>query len=223
MAENTIKRTILSGDTLRQELAKFYDQPVARVSFELVLSLLAVIFFALFALRPTLNTMAELLKEIEDKREIEAGLTRKIAALGTAQSEYLTYSDRFSILEESIHTNISLESALIYMEYLVARENLSLAGSQIRDFPLVLTDPEDAAVTRKVGNKEIRPYAFQVSFSGEYADVIRFFQAIETVKPLFSVQEFTFAVEENRDDSRQLRTTATIVMYGYQTDGKARQ
>jgi len=220
MAQNEIKRQIISGETVRKELAKFYDKPVARVSFELVLSLIGVMFFAVFALRPTLNTMSALLKEIEDKQEVDVALGRKISALGTAQNEYLTYNERFSILGESIHTNMSLEVALMYMEFLVTRENLSLSGLQIKEFPLVLTTPEDSTETLRLGDKEVRAYAFQVAFTGSYADVIRFFEAIESVKPLFSVQEFAFTVQENRDDTRSLTTTATIIMYGYQAESK---
>ncbi len=218
MAEKETQRTILSGETIRKQLEQFYEKPVTRVSFELVMSLLAVIFFALFALRPTLNTMSALLQEIEEKEEVDAALQRKISALGTAQNEYLTYSERFGILDEAIHTNVSLERALIYMEYLVARENLSLAGLQIEEFPLVLTRPEDLTEELSLDDREIRAYAFQISFSGSYNDVLQFFSAIESVKPLFAVQEFSFTVEETRDDTRVLRTTATILMYGYQAE-----
>lgn len=217
MAEE-IKRNIISRDVIRKELEKFYEKPVARVSFELVMSLLGVMFFALFALRPTLTTMSSLLNEIEEKQEVDAALTRKISALATAQNEYLTFGDRFSILDETIHTNMSLEVALIYMEYLVARENLSLAGLQIREFPLILTAPVDSEQKLRLGDREIQPYAFQISFNGSYSDVLSFFRAIESVKPLFSVQEFTFTVQENRDDTRTLNTTATIIMYGYQAE-----
>lgn len=217
MAEEA-KRNIITGEVIRRELEKFYEQPVARVSFELVMSIVAVMFFAVFALRPTLNTMSSLLNEIEEKEEVDAALTRKISALATAQNEYLTFGDRFGILEEAIHTNMSLEVALIYMEYLVSRENLSLAGLQIREFPLVLTAPTEPGQELRLRNREIQPYAFQVSFRGDYANVIRFFQAIESVKPLFSVQEFAFTVQQNRDDTRTLSTTATIIMYGYQAE-----
>ncbi|MCD8484072.1 hypothetical protein LRY65_03385 [Candidatus Woesebacteria bacterium] len=218
MAEQEQKRNLVSGSTIRDQLEKFYEKPVTRVSFELVMSLLGVMFFALFALRPTLNTMSSLLQEIEEKEEVDLALGRKISALATAQTEYLTYSERFSILDEAIHTNISLETALIYMEYLVARENLSLAGLQIQEFPLVLTAPEDASQQLSLGDREIQAYAFQISFTGSYDDVMQFFAAIESVKPLFAVQEFTFTVEENREEERTLRTTATILMYGYQSE-----
>ncbi len=213
-----INRTIVSGEVIREQLEKFYEKPVTRVSFELVLSLVGVMFFALFALRPTLNTMSSLLNEIEEKEEVDVALSRKISALATAQNEFITFGDRFSILDETIHTNMSLEVALIYMEYLVARENLSLAGLQIREFPLILTAPADTGQELRLGDREIQPYAFQVAFRGSYSDVIRFFEAIESVKPIFSVQEFTFNVEQNRDDTRTLSTTATIIMYGYQAE-----
>jgi hypothetical protein len=53
---------------LIRNLNAFYQKPVAKVSLELFLSVGTIIFFAMFAIRPTLLTMSDLVKEIEDKR-----------------------------------------------------------------------------------------------------------------------------------------------------------
>lgn len=209
---------------LRQELEKFYEKPVAKVSLELILTLVTVIFFALFALRPTLGTMTELTREIEDKRKVNDELTKKLAALATAQGEYVEYSDRFEILDEAIHDRPTLETALFYLEYLVRRENISLAGLQIETFPVGRLVSDTAAAptstqaipTTGTATSEIGVYAIQASFEGDYENILAFFRAVEEVRPLFSVEAFNFSVTTNRDRDTVLKASATIYMYGYQ-------
>jgi hypothetical protein len=71
----------LDRTQLMSALNDFYHKPVAMVSLELFLSIGAVVFFAIFAVRPTLLTMADLIKEIEDKRALDQQLQQKIASL----------------------------------------------------------------------------------------------------------------------------------------------
>lgn len=230
-------RNFVSQQKVREDLEKFYEKPVTKVSLELVLSLVTVLLFALFALRPTLNTMSQLTKEIEDKKVIDTGLTRKLSALATAQNEYLTYRDRFDILDQSIHDSPNLETALFYLEYLVQRENISLSGLRIESFPVgvvpVLADDDTSpSATRSAGaagsagaaarepDKEIGLYAIQATFSGDYPNILRFFQVMESIRPLFSVESFSFTVMPGSPTEQPfLRVSATIYMYGYQDEG----
>lgn len=208
---------------LRGELEKFYQKPVAKVSLELIFTLVTVLFFAVFALRPTLTTMAELTREIEDKTRVNEELTKKVTSLATAQAEYVQYEQRFEILEEAIHDEPTLETALFYLEYLVRRENISLSGLRIETFPigrLSTSLPEaegsQAPVPGVSQDSEIGVYAIQASFEGDYANILAFFEALESVRPLFSVQAFNFSVNTNRDRETILKTNVTIYMYGSQ-------
>jgi len=79
-------------------LDRFYHNPVAMVSFELFLSIAAILFFAVFAIRPTLLTMSDLIKEIEDKRKLDSQMEQKVAALSSAQESFLAVQDRIAVL-----------------------------------------------------------------------------------------------------------------------------
>lgn len=223
------KQNFMAKSNVRAELEKFYEKPIAKVSLELLLTLVTVLFFALFALRPTLSTMAELTREIEDKRTVDAALTSKLAALATAQEEYFTHGDRFEVLEEAIHEQPTLETALFYLEYLVRREDISLASLRIETFPvgqLIIDPSNDASGTApedtEVPPSEITVYAIQTSFEGDYANILKFFRAIESVRPLFSVQTFSFTVATNQERETVLQTSAQIYMYGYEQAPRAR-
>lgn len=216
------ERTIISAQALRENLQQFYEKPVTRVSLELLLSLTTVIFFALFALRPTLNTMSRLVREIEEKRQVDQELSKKVAALSTAQSEYFTYQDRFPVLETAVFQELSLESALIYLEYLANISGANLVGLQVRDFPVALppleSERESAPQTdlQELSKKEIGIYATQITFEGNLDNIKRFFQAIESIRPLLAVQGFSITVREERNQAPVITVNTTLFLYGYQ-------
>lgn len=215
MAEN---KNFISGDVIRDQLKKFYDRPVTKVSLELVLSIITVILFSLLALRPTLNTMSKLVKEIEDKRKVDDALTKKLAALNTAQSEYFTYKDRFTILETAVYDNLTLQDTLFGVEYLAKKSGVSLQTLRIKEFPVAnlgeeieKKDAKTATSTKKV----IGIYSVALSFSGDYKNIVAFFKEVESVRPLFSIQSFSFSIRRDRTEAATLNAGATLYTYGY--------
>ncbi len=224
------QQNIVSGEVVRSELKNFYDKPVTRVSVELVLSLVTVMFFALFALRPTLNTMSQLVKEIEDKQKVDQALTKKIAALSTAQSEYMTYKERFTILESAVQSNLKLDDVLFYIEYMAGKSGIKLTGLRIKQFPVgqigetsseeqsepeVTTSAQQPVVKTPAKKQSIGIYEISLSFSGEYQKMLSFFAEMERTRPLFSVQGFSFSTRRDRDNVYHLSANATVYAYGY--------
>jgi hypothetical protein len=209
----------LSAQVLRSNLQQFYEKPVTRVSLELFLSLTTVIFFALFALRPTLNTMSRLVREIEEKREVDQELSKKIAALSTAQNEYLTYRSRLSVLDTAVHQDLSIENALIYLEYVSAEAGVALSGLQIREFPLSL--PAAEGERPKTAEREIGIHTAQVSFEGNVESIKRLFLGMESIRPLLAVQGFAISVKEERGAEPVVTANATLLFYGYQPKAAA--
>ena len=131
--------------TKRQQLTKtlndFYQRPVALVSLELFLTVGAVIFFAVFAIRPTLVTMSDLVKEIEDKKELDQKLTQKIASLSTAQSTYLEVQDRLYLLEQSLPSTPDFIFAIKVIEKIASDRNILIDSLSVPEIPKEV-DPE---------------------------------------------------------------------------------
>ena len=59
------------------DLSRFYQKKQTRVYTGLVLTILTTIFFLIFAIRPTLITIAGLIKKIEDQKIIVEKLDKK--------------------------------------------------------------------------------------------------------------------------------------------------
>lgn len=181
---------------LAQSLSDFYQKPVARVSIELFLSIGAVLFFAVFAIRPTLLTMSDLIKEIEDKRQLDKQMAQKIAALSSAQSEYLKQQDRVGVLDEAVPTGPNLIGLFKIIEKLASDNQLVITAMSVNDVPKdIVGNPSFDQLERK--NLE-----FTVGITGDYASVRNFVNQLIQVRRTILVDRVTFSVSDIRGSKR---------------------
>src|SRR6185369_11396375 len=120
---------------LTTTLLQFYDKPIAKVSLELFFTITAVIVFALFAIRPTLQTMGTLIKELDDKKALNLKLAQKVAALSTAQTQYEAVKERIPILDEALPSTPQFEDALLIIEKLASESQLTIVNLQAKEVP----------------------------------------------------------------------------------------
>lgn len=196
---------------LQQALIDFYNKPVARVSIELFLSLGAIIFFAIFAIQPTLKTMTELVKEIEDKRALSEKMDQKIAALSTAQGQYQEFNDQFYLLEEAIPRSASLVDSLKTIEKLASESNLIIESINLSDVPddLEIASPNNAKRTI---------LTFNVDVAGDYLNMRKFVEALMDSRRMLIVDQINFSLTNSQVD-QYLTARVRINAPYYQLEG----
>lgn len=92
----------------------------------LPLSLITVTFFALVAIRPTLTTIAQLTREIKDKREASQKLQQKINATVAAQKVYAKNVDLLPLLDETLPEKNEFPRLAFFLEELVSSSGVEL-------------------------------------------------------------------------------------------------
>jgi len=189
-----IRRDFISAPTIRKDIEQFYNKPVTRVSFELIVSILTVILFALFALRPTLLTMSDLLREIEEKRQLDEQLGEKISSLATAQSEFTTYQVQVQALDQAILQNSSLEEVAYYLESLLLDSGMTVQRLAFGKIPVRTSPLPDIP-----GQPVLTKYQVQIVLDGDLAQFRTFLQRVETIKPLFSVDGWSVSPSDGVD------------------------
>lgn len=194
-------------DKTRKDLSfsldQFYTKPIAVVSFELLLSLGLVIFLGFFAIKPTLTTMSDLIKEIEDKTELRDQLDKKIAALATAQTEYIALESRLPVLNEAIPSQPELIRSLKVIEKLAGENNIVIESISVTSIP-----EEKPA---EVSNSKLQrvPLPVNVTVTGDYVSIRAFVEALRNVRRSYVVDTVSFSIEENRGQ-RKLRANVTL-------------
>jgi len=189
-----LRRDFISAPTIRKDIEQFYNKPITRVSFEVIISIVTVILFALFALRPTLLTMSDLLREIEEKRELDEKLGQKISSLATAQSEYSTYRAQIQALDQAILRESSLEEVAYYLESVLLESGLTVQRLSFGQIPV-----QTSAVAENPSQPVLTKYQVQIVLDGDLPAFRAFLERIEKVKPLFSVNGWSVSPAEGID------------------------
>jgi Tfp pilus assembly protein PilO len=193
--------------TNRQKVTKtlneFYQRPVAKVSLELFLSVGAVIFFAVFAIRPTLVTMSDLVKEIEDKKELDQKLTQKIASLSTAQTTYLEVQDRLYLLEQALPSTPDFIHSIKIIEKIASDQNILIDSLSVSEIPREVGQDVPFSKLKKSS------YPVSLSLSGDYNKIRLFVEELLQYRRSFVTDTVIFATSEERGQ-KKLRATITL-------------
>jgi len=178
-------------EQIQSALLDFYRNPIARVSLELGFSILAVIFFAIFAVKPTLQTMSELIKEIEDKRNLDEQLEQKIASLNTAQAQYQQFSSQFYLLNEAIPKTANLIEGLKIVEKIASDNGLVIKGISISAVPEEIIQSNESNAQREL-------LTFNVDLSGDYLKIRQFIEDLMNNRRMMLVDQVNFSLGNNR-------------------------
>lgn len=196
---------------LSKTLNTFYAQPIARVSFELVITIVVVMFFALFAIRPTLLTMSDLIKEIDDKKTLDKALDQKIAALSTGQSEYLALEERLSLLDQALPTDPNVLEALSIIEKIASDRQVPITSVGVPELPDHLTKPITSEEESAVVPIERQNLIFKVTVASDYLTIQQLIKDFQSSRRLMVVDAIEYNVNEDQENV-SLRATLTINM-----------
>jgi len=199
---------------LQTTLIQFYSQPVAKVSIELFLSIGTVVFFAIFAIRPTLLTMSDLIKEIDDKKQLDQKLDQKIAALSTIQNVYSSLENRLGVLDQAIPSQPEFENVLKIIEKIASEQQIAISNIQVKEIPKLA--PEDVPFKQK----QRISLPISITVTGDYQAIRNFVEAIITTRRSLIIDSMIFSVNEERG-IKKLQTNITINMQYFGTKNES--
>ena len=197
-----------------QELSRFYQHPIAKVSTELFLTIIAVVFLAVFAISPTLTTMSQLLKDIEDRKQTDQALTKKIAALSTVSNDVLALQNDITLLHTVIPNKPDLDGLLRRMEKIASTQNIILTSIKVEQVP---RDSQENART-----KQLNSITLDLTMRGTYPEIQQFLSQILIIDRFISLtnlslntqREFT-SPETGASQTNTLQARATLQAYYY--------
>lgn len=175
------------------DLSHFYQKRQARVYTGIVLSILTVAFFLVFAIRPTLVTIAGLLKEIKDKKVIAEKLEDKINALNSAQIEYQRIEDDLYLVDEALPTKANVSFLLRQLETLAKKNNISFDSLQFGATTLKGKERTAKTDIKETEKRETNPKAdFSLAGVGDYHQLKAFLDTLIRLRRLVLVDTFAF-------------------------------
>lgn len=154
-----------------------------RAFLEIILSLSTITIFTLFALKPTVLTIISLVREINEKKIVVAGLTKKIKDLEIAGDTYIQNQEIIPIIDNAISTLPAPEVFSKQILALAGKNNVNVMGLSMGQVTLLGSPPV------KKGKSDSKPLPenpsempFSVSVRGNYSDLSNFIRDLENLR-----------------------------------------
>lgn len=184
----------------RRYLAAAEADPVWRASAFVILSLLLLLFMILFAIRPTVITIAELVSQIQIQTELSQKLATKIENVRDASEILSQQRDNLPLLDQAIPKKPIWQEWINSIEKLATASGLVIksvdAGPiNILGKPVVVATINNAVTTAEapVVPKGVTPINFTIVAEGDYLQVKQFVENFEKLRRLTIVSDIQIA------------------------------
>lgn len=154
-----------------------------KMFLEILLSLLTISIFGAFALRPTILTITQLIKDIKAKEEIVVKMEEKIKNLEIAQTLLEDESASLPIVHSSVPSFPQPDVFARQIEALSAKNSVTILAFSIDKTTLLGKPPAPKS------SKELKPLPqnssaleFSLSVKGNYSNLFNFLQETENLR-----------------------------------------
>lgn len=148
----------LSLEDLAKRYSRYYiyiepvvSDPLIRGYFSLVASFLAIAFFMVFALSPTINTILALQKKITEQKQVVAALNQKITNLVTAQANYSQVESSLPNLMTALPLTPTAQTIISGVMTSASASGITLTSLEFKNLPLSSDSVDQVVQAQKPG------------------------------------------------------------------------
>lgn len=163
-----------------------------RAFLEIVLSIVAVIIFVMFALKPTAVTIISLVRQIEEEKKTLSLLTQKVNDLQKANTIFVQNQVHLESINTAISSAPSPDLFTKQIEGLSARDGVELIGLAINDVILVGA-PKAVRVSGELKPlpENANEMGYSISIRGSYDSVNNFIKDLEKLRVTSVIDSIT--------------------------------
>lgn len=172
-------------------LNAYNQKPNLKKYLELSLSIITVLIFSVFAIKPTVLTIIELNKEITQKEKTSTVLKLKIKNLQAASNLMRSEAQNIEFINQAVPVTAKPEILIRQIESLSKESSLNVLGLSSSDVTLV----GKASDVKKSKDLEALPenangLPFTFSATGSYQNIFSFIQKIENLRRPIMIDSF---------------------------------
>jgi len=150
----------------------------------LSLTFITIAFFGFFAINPTLGTIADLQKQLEDSQFIHDALQTKIANLTTLQTQYTQLEPDLDPVLSAVPTTPGIDTLIGQVHQIAQQSNLLL--NRVQTLPI---DLSPAALAKA----KYLAYAFTIEAQGDLPTLQKFMTQMANFNRLISFDSVNFS------------------------------
>jgi len=162
--------------------------------FAAILTLSASIFFALFAINPTLSTIVKLRKEVVDSRFVESRLSQKINNLSNLSTEYINIKSDIPFILDAIPDQPEAPTLIGQIQSIAQASNLTISNLEVSKIDLI---------NQNVATKS-SSFTFDLTGISAYENLQSFISDLTNMQRVISIEAISISKTEGSSDNLQL-------------------
>lgn len=186
-------KKILEGQVIAKRYKRYYTwigplmkKPQTKAYTFLILSIFTIAFFIFFAIRPTINTIIGLQKQIEDDKLVETKLQDKINALSQIQAELDIIRPDLPLVDTALPTKSEVVTLIKTLEALSSENNASLSAIQVGE--AALSEGKFTNIAVADGQQNAVPVSFVFTIEGNYTDIANLVKRVTNLPRIVATQ-----------------------------------
>jgi Tfp pilus assembly protein PilO len=192
-------------DSFSKQYRKYYQniepvlvKPKNKTYSTAVFFLLVISLFAWYAIRPTIQTILYLQREIADKSKVNEQMDEKINSLIQAEAAYESVLEQIPTLKEALPEDPSVLVLLDQIKTIGAEAQASVSAVQLSSSPLTQTDTEDQTKKKQAVNKLVPiELPITITMMGKFPNIHTFLQSLGNMRRLFRFESISVAQNVN--------------------------
>ncbi|MFZ5845065.1 MAG: type 4a pilus biogenesis protein PilO, partial [Patescibacteria group bacterium] len=205
------KSTFTQYRRFYQVITPIVNRPYARPYTTVIFSILAVSLFGWYAIRPTVQTILFLRREIADKTVVNQKMEEKITALIEAQATYEEIQPRLPLVSEALPEIPEAIDIVTQLRNLAVTSGASISAIQTSSVPLLGTE---ATPSSKIATAQKQAeFPVVTVISGPYTVVKSFLDGLISMRRLVTIEGMEISPLKGEEGSNNLRLVLRLNTY----------
>ena len=169
----------------------------------LALTILAISFFGMFAISPTISTIAELQKKRDDAQFVDEQLGLKLSNITVLQERYNALSSQLPFILAAIPQDPKESYILGQLREISTQSQVNINKINIEVIELIPL--EENIVTEPISS-----FLINIDAQGEYENLTDFFNALTKFDRILTIDSFTMTRQINADEPLRIVVKARV-------------
>jgi Tfp pilus assembly protein PilO len=166
----------------------------------LVFTVVALSFFGLFAISPTLSTIGNLNKQLSDNKFVDQQLQTKINNLYLLQQKYSQLTPDLPFVLDSFPKNPQVPLLVAQLQSLAQSSNIVISSLQTFE----------VEVPNSVNTKKYYAYSFSIAADGSYQSISTFINSVVKMQRIVSINILSLSRNTGVGPPIQLNFKGTV-------------
>lgn len=200
--DQSLLKNLSKGNYISKLLPRMQEERT-QTFMTLAMTLVAVGIFGFFAISPTLSTIAQLNKQLDDSQFIDQKLSQKINDLGQLQQKYAKLQNDLPVVMSAIPVSPDIATLVGQIQAIAQSSNVQLA--RVQTFPVDITSvilPSNSSTS----------FGISLDVSAQPKDLIIFLGNLTAFDRLLTIDNIAL-VKQSPNDSNLRMTVKGLAFF----------